>query len=130
MNIGQAAAQSGLSRKMIRYYENYGLLPAAQRSDNGYRHYNDNDLRRLRFIHRARELGFSLEEVARLLALWQDKDRASAEVKKLAQAHIGELERRIAELQQLKSSLQELTRCCHGDERPDCPILDALAETP
>lgn len=127
MNIGEAAAKSGLSRKMIRYYENYGLLPQAQRSNNGYRHYQASDLRRLRFIHRARELGFSLEEVSRLLALWDDQARASAEVKQLAKAHIIELEQRIAELQQLKASLEQLTHCCHGDERPECPILDALA---
>ena len=127
MNIGQAAARSGLSAKMIRYYESIGLLQAARRGDSGYRHYEQTDLNRLVFIKRARDLGFSLEEVGQLLALWQDRQRASADVKALARAHVDDLNRRIAELVGLRDSLQQLVEHCHGDDRPDCPILQDLA---
>ena len=127
MNIGAAAKASGLSAKMIRYYETIGLLHAASRSDNGYRHYSPKDLQQLAFIKRARDLGFTLEEVGKLLALWQDRERASADVKALATEHIAELERKISELVSLRNSLSELVTSCHGDQRPDCPIIKALA---
>lgn len=127
MNIGQAARESGLSAKMIRYYESIGLLAPALRSDSGYRLYQTADLHTLGFIKRSRDLGFSLEEVARLLTLWQDRERASADVKQLARKHIDELDRRIGELSQLRDTLVHLVDHCHGDDRPDCPILQELA---
>jgi MerR family copper efflux transcriptional regulator len=126
MNIGQAARQTGLSAKMIRYYESIELLPRAGRTESGYRQYGAQDLHRLAFIKRARDLGFSLEEVSKLLTLWQDRQRASADVKALAAGHIDELNRKIAELSSLRDSLQELMEHCHGDQRPDCPILKDL----
>lgn len=126
MNIGQAAKRSGLSAKMIRHYESIGLLAPAERGGNGYRHYSAADLHRLTFIRRSRDLGFSLEEVGRLLALWQDRQRASADVKALAAAHIATLEHKIEELVSLRDSLQELVDHCQGDDRPDCPILHEL----
>ncbi len=127
MNIGQAAKQSGLSAKMIRYYEATGLLQAAHRSESGYRLYGKEDLHTLAFIKRSRDLGFSLEEVGKLLTLWQDRQRASADVKALARQHIGELNQKIEELASLRDTLQELVEHCHGDDRPDCPILKDLA---
>ncbi|MGH8379736.1 Cu(I)-responsive transcriptional regulator [Pseudomonas sp.] len=127
MNIGQAARRSGLSAKMIRYYESIGLLQPALRSDSGYRLYQQEDLHRLAFIKRSRDLGFSLEEVARLLTLWQDRQRASADVKALASQHIDDLNRRIEELVSLRDTLSELVAHCQGDDRPDCPILKDLA---
>ncbi|MEX6504115.1 Cu(I)-responsive transcriptional regulator [Pseudomonas zhanjiangensis] len=126
MNIGQAAKKTGLSAKMIRYYESIGLLPAAGRSDSGYRQYSVQDLHRLAFIKRARDLGFALAEVAQLLALWQDRQRASADVKALAAGHIAELNLKIAELTGLRDTLQELMESCQGNHRPDCPILRDL----
>ena len=126
MNIGQAASQSGLSAKMIRYYESIDLLPKAGRSDSGYRRYSAQDLNRLAFIKRSRDLGFSLEEVGKLLALWQDRSRASAEVKALAASHIAELNRKISEMTNLRDTLSELAASCHGDDRPECPILREL----
>ncbi|MBM7062854.1 Cu(I)-responsive transcriptional regulator [Pseudomonas sp. UL073] len=126
MNIGQAAQRSGLSAKMIRYYESIGLLPAAGRSDSGYRQFSAQDLHTLAFIKRSRDLGFSLEEVGKLLTLWQDRGRASADVKALASGHIDALNRKIAELSGLRDTLQELVEHCHGDHRPDCPILKDL----
>lgn len=127
MNIGEAARRSGISAKMIRHYEAIGLLPAAGRSDAGYRHYGEADLGRLQFIRAARHLGFSLESIGELLSLWQDKRRTSREVKALATAHIDALESKVAELQGMIGALRRLAACCHGDERPDCPILDGLS---
>ncbi|PLP88228.1 Cu(I)-responsive transcriptional regulator [Pseudomonas sp. FFUP_PS_473] len=127
MNIGQAARHTGLSAKMIRYYESIGLLKPALRSDSGYRLYQPEDLHSLAFIKRSRDLGFSLEEVARLLTLWQDRQRASADVKALANEHIADLNRRIDELVSLRDTLNELVAHCQGDDRPDCPILKDLA---
>lgn len=127
MNIGQAAQKTGLSAKMIRYYESINLLPAADRTEGGYRQYNTQDLHRLAFIKRSRDLGFSLAEVSQLLALWQDRGRASADVKALAASHIDELERKINELSGLRDTLKELMDSCQGNDRPDCPILKDLA---
>lgn len=127
MNIGQAASKTGLSAKMIRYYESIGLLPVAGRTESGYRHYAAKDLDRLAFIKRARDLGFSLEEVGKLLALWQDRQRTSAEVKALAASHIEELNHKISEMTSLRDTLAGLAASCHGDDRPDCPILKELA---
>ncbi len=126
MNIGQAAKKSGLSAKMIRYYESIDLISPAGRSANGYRHYGEDDLHRLAFIKRSRDMGFSLEEVSRLLTLWQDRQRASADVKALAGAHIDALDRKIAELIGLRDTLKNLVDSCQGDDRPDCPILEDL----
>ena len=127
MNIGQAARKSGLSAKMIRYYESIGLLKPAHRSDSGYRLYGEEDLHSLAFIKRSRDLGFSLEEGGKLLTLGQDRQRASADVKALARQHIDELNRKIRELAGLRDTLQDLVEHCHGDQRPDCPILKELA---
>ena len=126
MNIGQAAKHSGLSAKMIRYYESIGLLKPAQRTESGYRLYSADDVHSLAFIKRSRDLGFSLEEVGKLLTLWQDRQRASADVKALARGHIEQLNQKISELTSLRDTLQELVRNCQGDHRPDCPILKDL----
>ena len=126
MNIGEASARSGVSAKMIRHYEAIGLLAAA-RSANGYRVYDERDVAVLRFIRHARDLGFPLEDVRRLLALWQDRDRASKEVKRLALAHVAALETKAESLRTMAASLRHLAAHCHGDARPDCPILDDLA---
>lgn len=127
MNIGTVAKRSGISAKTIRYYESIGLIEAAARADNGYRDYGDSDVETLRFVKRARTLGFSVEDVASLLSLWRDKSRASADVKAVALKHIEDVEGRIRELQSIRDTLHHLTECCHGDDRPDCPILEGLA---
>ena len=127
MNIGEAAAASGVSAKMLRYYESIGLITAPARSASGYRSYGTADVHTLRFIKRARSLGFSLEETAELLALWRDKGRASADVKAFALKHVEELEAKIEELEAMVRTLKHLASSCHGDARPDCPILDDLA---
>jgi Cu(I)-responsive transcriptional regulator len=126
-NIGEAAAATGVSAKMIRHYESIGLIPAAGRTFAGYRLYGDADLHRLRFIRRARNLGFPMKQVEALLALWTDPHRASAEVKRLAQGHAADLEAKIAEMQAMQRTLIDLARHCRGNQRPDCPILDDLA---
>lgn len=127
LNIGQAAAASGVSAKMIRHYEEVGLLPAAQRTDSGYRQYAEADVQTLRFIRHSRDLGFSLPEIARLVGLWQDRSRSSREVKALARTHIRELEEKAQELLAMKAALEHLVNGCRGDERPECPIVDTLA---
>src|SRR5690349_15522223 len=126
MNNGQASQASGVGAKMIRYYESIALMPAAGRSQSGYRVYTARDVHLLRFVRRARDLGFALEDIRMLLGLWQDGERPSAAVKDIALKHIDELTRKIAELQAMKRSLQHLAEACHGDDRPDCPILDDL----
>lgn len=127
MNIGQAASHSSISAKTIRYYESIGLIPEAGRTESGYRTYGEKDVQTLRFIHHARNLGFSVKDVSTLLDLWRDQKRASADVKAFAQAHIEEVDRKIAELRKIRDTLTHLTQRCHGDDRPDCPILDELA---
>ena len=129
MNISQAADQSGVSAKAIRYYESIALIQPARRSGNGYRDFGADDVHMLRFIARARGLGFSVAEVADLLALYRDKSRASAQVRGLALSAIGRIEDKIAELRSISTALSELVARCHGDDRPDCPILDDLAGT-
>ncbi|MDM0083939.1 Cu(I)-responsive transcriptional regulator [Variovorax sp. J31P179] len=125
-NIGEAAARSGVSAKMVRHYESLGLLPDVARTDAGYRQYTDSNVHTLRFIRRARDLGFSMGEIAELLKLWQNKGRASADVKRIALDHAADLHRRIEEMTAMKRTLERLADCCHGDHRPDCPILDEL----
>jgi len=127
MKISEVAARSGMPAKTIRYYEETGLLPRAQRKINGYRTYSEQDVQSLRFIHRARGLGFSVEDVASLLDLWRDKRRASADVKALALRHIARIEHKMKELATVRAALSDLAARCQGDERPECPILDGLA---
>jgi Cu(I)-responsive transcriptional regulator len=128
VNIGGAAKASGVSAKMIRHYEEIGLIPEAKRTDSGYRRYSSNDVHTLRFIRQARNLGFSIKQIETLLGLWQNRRRASATVKRLAMEHVAELERKISEMQVMKATLEQLATNCHGDGRPECPILDGLAE--
>ena len=127
MNIGQAAKASGITAKMIRHYESVGLLPPAMRSDTGYRQYGEREVHVLRFIRRARDLGFSIKDISGLLSLWHDRQRPSRQVKALAQAHMQQLQRKIDELQSMRQTLEKLVQCCQGDERPECPILQDLA---
>jgi Cu(I)-responsive transcriptional regulator len=127
MNIGEVAEKSGVPAKTIRYYEDVGLIPPARRTESGYRDYDDRDLATLRFVQRARSLGFSVKDVGALLGLWHDNARASAEVKALAADHVSEIDRKLAELKSMRRTLVDLMERCHGDDRPDCPILDDLA---
>ncbi len=126
MNIGQAADATGISAKRIRYYEQIGLIDSAKRTVSGYRVYDARDLHTLSFIRRSRQLGFSLEEIATLLELWRDQHRSSADVRKVAARHIADMRAKIAELQAMVDTLENLVGCCDGDERPDCPILEDL----
>lgn len=127
MNIGEAAKISGVNAKLIRHYESIGIIPKASRSDAGYRTYSEADVHILSFVKRARTLGFSMKEIKRLVSLWRNKSRASAEVKNLALKHVEEMEQKIQELQEMVKTLKHLSKNCHGDHRPDCPILNDLA---
>lgn len=126
MKIGEASAASGISERMIRHYEKIGLVAPPPRRESGYRDYDQRDVHRLRFIGRARDLGFPVEEIRQLLSLWNDRDRSSADVKALALARASELRRKALQLQEMRRSLEQLAAACHGDERPDCPILEGL----
>lgn len=128
MNIGEAAKVSGVNAKLIRHYESIGIVPKASRSDSGYRIYSDNDVHILTFVKRARGLGFSMKEIKKLVGLWRNRSRASADVKAMTQAHIGSLEQKIKELEAMRDTLRHLARNCRGDSRPNCPILENLAE--
>lgn len=127
MNIGQAAKGSGVSAKMIRHYEDVGLVPAPTRTDSGYRRYTESEVHTLRFIRHARDLGFSIRQIGELVGLWQNRRRPSRQVKALAEAHIKELEQKAQELLAMKATLEHLVQCCHGDDRPECPILESLS---
>ncbi len=127
VTIGEAARFSGVSAKMVRHYESLGLLARVTRTDSGYRLYNEADVRTLQFIKRGRDLGFSMAEIAELVGLWNNRRRASASVKRIAQKHVSELAQRIDAMQSMQRTLSSLLDHCHGDERPDCPILDDLA---
>ncbi len=130
VNIGQAATLSGVSAKMVRHYEALGLLPRVGRTDSGYRQYSQAEVHTLQFIKRCRELGFSMDEIAELVSLWQNRRRTSASVKRIAQQHADALAQRIDAMQAMQRTLSHLIHCCHGDDRPDCPILDDLAAGP
>jgi MerR family copper efflux transcriptional regulator len=125
-NIGQAAQRANVSAKMVRHYESLGLLPRIGRTDSGYRQYTEKEVHTLRFIKRARDLGFSMPDISELLKLWQNKRRSSESVKRIASVHVANLDQRIEELVAMKRTLQHLVNCCHGDDRPECPILDKL----
>src|SRR5262245_32874311 len=127
MTIGEAASASGVSAKMIRYYESIGLIPGASRTQSGYRVYSVDDVHRLRFIRRARDLGFSVEKMTALLALWSDRSRASGDVKRIALEHIEALESKAREIEAIASTLRHLAEHCHGDARPHCPIIEELS---
>ena len=127
MRIGEAAKRSGMAARTIRFYEEAGLIEPATRRESGYREFSADDVRRLRFIHRARNLGFGIEEVGRLLSLWSDRERASADVKRLALEHVARVEAKMAELRSMRDAILHLAERCHGDDRPECPILDELA---
>jgi MerR family copper efflux transcriptional regulator len=128
LNIGQAAKASGVSAKMLRYYESIGLLPAAGRTEAGYRVYSERDVSTLRFVRRARDLGLPLDRIKQLIGLWRDGDRASADVKRIATEHAAELRAKVTELTRMCEALERMADACHGDERPECPILDEIAE--
>ena len=126
MNIGELAKQSGVNAKLIRHYESIGIIPKATRTAAGYRVYSETDVQFLRFVKRARSLGFSMKEIKKLVGLWRNKARASKDVKAMALTHIQELERKISEMREMAENLRSLARTCHGDHRPDCPILRDL----
>jgi MerR family transcriptional regulator, copper efflux regulator len=128
MNIGQASKASGVTTKMIRYYDEIGLVQPASRTDSNYREYEERQINELRFIKRARSLGFSMEEITQLLSLWRDRARPSREVKGIADRHLADLDARIAEMQGMADTLRHLSSCCAGDDRPDCPILTDLTQ--
>lgn len=127
LNIGQAARLSSVSTRMVRHYESLGLLGEVHRTDSGYRQYSAAEVHTLRFIKRSRDMGFSMEQVGELVDLWHNRRRTSASVKRIAQSHLDELEQRIAAMQGMQRTLAHLVHCCHGDQRPDCPILDDLS---
>jgi len=127
VKIGEASAATGVSQRMIRHYEKIGLIAPAARRDSGYRDYDGRDLHTLRFIGRARDLGFSIDEIGQLLALWHDRERSSSDVKKLALTRAAELKRKARMLDEMRRSLEHLAASCHGDERPDCPILGGIS---
>jgi len=127
-NIGEAARQSDVSAKMVRHYESLGLLPSVDRTDSGYRQYTDKEVHTLRFIKRSRDLGFSMAEIAELLKLWQNRRRSSSDVRKIALKHVADLNEKMSEMEAMKRALETLIHCCHGDQRPDCPILDQLGQ--
>ena len=126
MNIGEAAEKAGVTPKMVRHYESLGLLPKVHRTESGYRLYGDSEVHTLRFIKRSRDLGFSIPEISELVKLWQDRRRPSSSVKKVAAAHLAELDRKIKEMESMRKTLGHLIHCCQGDHRPDCPILEDL----
>ena len=128
MNIGEAAKASGINAKLIRHYESIGIIPKATRSESGYRVYSEGDVNILAFVKRARSLGFSMKEIKKLVSLWRNRSRASSDVKALALEHVKEMESKIMELQSMVKTLKHLAKSCHGDQRPDCPILDELAQ--
>lgn len=130
MNIGQAAKASGVSAKMIRYYEQIELISPAHRTESSYRTYSDSDINTLKFVRRARDLGFSVDQMKTLLTLWRDKSRSSADVKAVALEHVAELERKAAAIQAMSKTLKHLAQNCHGDDRPDCPIIEDIAQSP
>ncbi len=128
MNIGEAAKVSGVNAKLIRHYEAIGIIPKASRSDAGYRIYSEADVHSLKFVKRARKLGFSMKEIKKLVGLWRNRTRVSADVKAMALVHVKEMEQKVDELQSMIKTLKHLARNCHGDQRPDCPIIDGLAQ--
>ena len=128
MNIGQASKASGVTTKMIRYYDEIGLVRPSARTDANYREYDEREINELRFIRRARSLGFSMPEITQLLSLWRDRGRPSREVKAIADRHLADLDARIAEMQAMADTLRHLSHCCAGDDRPDCPILEDLTD--
>lgn len=129
MNIGEAAEKAGVTPKMVRHYESLGLLPKVHRTESGYRVYGESEVHTLRFIKRSRDLGFSIPEISELVKLWQDRRRPSSSVKKVASAHLAELDRKIEEMQSMRKTLSHLIHCCHGDDRPECPILEDLGRS-
>lgn len=130
MNIGAAAKASGVNAKLIRHYESIGIIPKAARSESGYRTYSETDVHVLTFVRRARMLGFSIKEIKKLVGLWKNKSRASSEVKSLSMQHIEQMETKIFELQAMVKTLKHLSKNCHGDSRPECPILNNLSQQP